>query len=110
MRFITAQDASDNWRAGVEYEGSPATSDDPRAARLEQCAEQAESIILNYLKVVDDSPQWEPEESDLPNVQAAVLLVGKALYDGDHEAQERVMSATGIVPLILARLRDPAIA
>lgn len=110
MPFVTPTEASQNWRAGIEYEASPETSDDTRAPRLEQCLSQAESIILNYLKVTDDSPAWEPEEKDLDNLKAAILLMGKALYDGDHEGQAHMMSQDGIIPLLLARLRNPAYA
>jgi hypothetical protein len=108
--FVTYPEASFNWRAGITYGDSPETSEDTRAPRLEQCVDQAESIILNYLKVTDDSPAWAPEEKDEGNLKAAILLIGKALYDGDHEAQAHMMSTEGIIPLLLARMRDPALA
>jgi hypothetical protein len=110
MPFVTPTQASQYWRAGIEYGDSPETSADPRAPRLEQCLSQAESIILNYLKVTDDSPAWAPADADLQNLEAAILLIGKALYDGDHEGQAQMMSKEGIIPLLLARMRDPAYA
>lgn len=111
MPFVTPEQANHNWRAGIAFGDSPDTSaDDPRFPRLEQCLVQAESVILNYLKVTEESPAWTPAEADLPNVQAAILIFGKTLYDENHEAQAHVMLPNGIVPLLLARMRDPAIA
>jgi hypothetical protein len=114
MPFVTPTEASHNWRAGIVYGDSPETSEDTRAPRLEQCLSQAESTILNYLKVTDDSPAWEPEDKDLDNLKAAILLIGKALYDGDHEGQALMMrdapGQEGIIPLLLRRMRNPAYA
>lgn len=124
--LVTIVQADGHLRLDLEHDnGSPLTYTDERLADLQLKIDQAEAIVINYLKLDDaefelalngdanTSPEtpatWS--QRDRSNVQAAVLLVLSALYD---DAPDRTvadyMRAGGTVSLLLARLRDPALA
>jgi hypothetical protein len=81
---------------------------DDRDADLDMKMQQAEEIVIDYLKRPDHG--WT--ELTVPKtVQAAILLVLTALFDdrdgsggGDH------LAPGGPVARLLSRYRDPAIA
>jgi hypothetical protein len=83
---------------------------------------QAEAIITDYLKVDEallagSPPAWTAgspllwSDRDLAVIQASVLLVLSALYDDEmNRTLGDYMATGGVIDLLLARLRDPALA
>lgn len=75
---------------------------------------QAESIILDYLKVPVTSPEYWNETTVPPLVQAAVLLQLGELYrfrGDDVEAPAHTIGdLSPVITNILRRYRDPALA
>jgi hypothetical protein len=116
MPLITIAEADAHLRLDLENAGgSPLIYTDDRLANVEMKIAQAEAIILNYLKRTafpdpDDSPQvWT--ESDVLVVKASIFLLLSALFDdANGRTVEDYMRAGGTIPLLLVRLRDPAIA
>lgn len=114
--LITMAEADAHLRLDLEHDGgSPITYTDARAPNVQMKIDQAEAIILNYLKRTefpdpDASPQiWTP--SDVIVAKAAIFLLLSALFDdAQGRTVEDYMRAGGTVPLLLMRLRDPAIA
>jgi hypothetical protein len=124
--LITVQQANAHLRLDIEgLDDSPISSTDDRLPDLELKMEQAEGIVINYLKLDDDaldiaingdsdaSPEvpatWSTR--DRYNVQAAVLLVLSALFDDEmNRTLGDYMKPDGVIPLLLMRLRDPAYA
>jgi hypothetical protein len=116
MPLITLAQADAHLRLDLENDGaSPPTYTDARVANVQMKMTQAEAIVLDYLKRdefpdPDASPQvWTT--SDIAVAQAAILLLLSALFD---DAQGRTvgdyMATDSTIPLLLRRLRDPAIA
>lgn len=114
--MITLEEANEHLRLDLQMsEESPPEFIDARVPNVQMKITLAEAIVLNYLKIhqphdPDASPQvWT--ESDYAVVKSCVLLVLSALFD---DAEGRTvgdyMAAGGTIPLLLARLRDPAIA
>lgn len=113
--LITVAQADRHLRLDLENDhGSPPAYTDERLQDLQLKMTQAEAIVLDYLKVKGDPldsspPLWS--ERDVSVVQAAVLLVLSAIYD---DAPDRTlgdyMASGGVISLLLARLRDPAVA
>ena len=68
--------------------------------------EQASDIIVNYLKL-EDPDLWDPDNTEgetlPPTVEAAVLLVVQALFDGGDPLSQTVRD-------LVHRYRDPALA
>jgi len=105
---------------------SPPYSSDARLPDVQLKIDQAEAIVVNYLKLDDEAfelavngdpnaspataPTWS--DRDRSNVQAAVLLILSALYDDEIERTvgDYLAMNTGTVALLLARLRDPTVA
>lgn len=116
MALITIEQADQHLRLDLENDGgSPLIYTDARTANVQMKITQAEAIILNYLKIDEphdpaDSPQiWT--EANVIVVQSAVLLLLSALFDdAQGRTVEDYMKPHGTVPLLLARLRDPALA
>ena len=124
--LITVAQANAHLRLDLAGENdSPPFSSDDRLPDLQLKMDQAEGIIINYLKLddaefelavngdPDASPVVVPTWSDRDrfNVQAAVLLVLSALYDDEiQRTLGDYMKADGVIPLLLMRLRDPALA
>ena len=124
--LVTIAQANAHLRLDLQSENdSPPFASDERTADVELKMAQAEGIVVNYLKLDDDgldlalngdpnaspvvAPTWNAR--DTFNVQAAVLLVLSALYDDEmNRTLGDYMKAGGVIPLLLARLRDPAIA
>jgi hypothetical protein len=81
---------------------------DDRDADLEMKMQQAEEIVVDYLKKPDHG--WT--ETTVPKtVQAAILLVLSALFDDrDGNGEGDYIAPGGPVARLLARRRDPAIA
>lgn len=105
MPIVTLSQAANHLRLDLDGDLQP---------NLELKIAQAEAIVLDYLKVDGDPlesspPLWDDHEVSV--VQAAVLLVLSALYD---DARDRTlgdyMAPGGVISLLLARLRDPAVA
>jgi hypothetical protein len=68
---------------------------------LQRMAEEASAIVLDYLKKPSDA--WT--EATVPSVvRSAILLVVRALYDGEDEPLSTTVKA------LVHRLRDPALA
>jgi hypothetical protein len=116
MTLITLDMANDHLRLDLETDGaSPPAFIDPRAANVLMKVSQADAIVLNYLKIDEphdpaDSPQiWT--DTDVLNVQAAMLMVLSALFDdAQGRTVEDYLKPSGPVALLLARLRDPTYA
>jgi hypothetical protein len=124
--LVTVAQADAHLRLDLANDGaSPLAYTDERLPDLQLKIDQAEAIVTNYLKLGDAAfelalngdPNTSPPTAatwsgrDRYNVQAAILCVLSALYD---DAPDRTladyMRAGGVVSLVLARLRDPAIA
>lgn len=110
MNIVTLQQASDHLRLDIDFSESPV--DDELIPELTDKLFQANAIIVNYLKVGGDSPEWEPDEVDEPAVRASVLLVLSAIWDNKtgENLGKLFHPQTGTVALILMRMRDPAFA
>lgn len=116
MPLISIAEADAHLRLDLENDdGSPITYTDARLPNVQMKIDQAEAIILNYLKLdefpdPDASPQvWK--EGDVSVVKAAILLLLSALFDdAQGRTVEDYMRAGGTIPLLLVRLRDPALA
>lgn len=107
-RFVTIEQAIGHLKLDFSADDSPP---DPELEVLESKLDAAEAVILDYLKVIDDSPEWEPSEAQLPIVQVAVKIVLSALWD-DREGtgDGDYLRPDGSVARLLVRMRDPAIA
>jgi hypothetical protein len=113
---------ADNRRPGRRTSPLDLGNPDPRLADLELKIDQAEAIVLDYLKVdagvLDGSPPAYATGSpplwtarNLKVISSAILLVLSALYDDEIERTlGDYMKRDGVIPLLLARLRDPALA
>lgn len=116
MALITMAQANDHLRLDLENDGgSPIVYTDARTPNVAMKIVQAESIVLNYLKIDEPhDPNASPQiwtEADLIVVQSAALLILSALFDdAQGRTVEDYMKAHGTVPLLLVRLRDPALA
>jgi hypothetical protein len=112
MLFVTLQQAKDHLRIDDD------DSDDDLTLKITQ----AEAIITDLLKVdpamLEGSPPLftssSPElwsDRDLSVIQSSVLLVLSALYDDEiNRTLADYMADGGVIALLLARLRDPALA
>ena len=121
--LITVAEADAHLRLDLQGSGdSPPYSSDEQYADLVLKMEQAEALIANYLKVdlelavngdAGASPVVAPlwGDRDRANVQAAALFALSALYDDEAgKGLADYMAPAGVITLLLARLRDPAIA
>jgi hypothetical protein len=112
MLFVTLEQAKDHLRI----------DDTDSDADVTLKITQAEAIVTDYMKVdptmLEGSPPlWTSTspllwtDRDLSVIQASVLLVLSALYDDEmNRTLSDYMAPGGVVALLLARLRDPAIA
>ena len=113
--LVTIAQADAHLRLDLENDGaSPPTYTDDRLPDLELKIDAAEAIVLDYLKAEDDVLDGSPPlwvDRDLKVIRSAILLILSALWD---DAPERTvadyMKQGGTVDLLLARLRDPAMA
>ena len=121
--LVTIAQADAHLRLDLENDGaSPPTYTDDRLPDLELKIDAAEAIVLDYLKVDADVLDGSPPnystgspplwvDRDLKVIRSAILLILSALWD---DAPERTvadyMKQGGTVDLLLARLRDPAMA
>lgn len=112
--LITVEQANDHLRLDLEVVAtSPLTFDDERIPALLVKIAAAEAIVRDYLKcgptVLGSPPSFTADAQEV--IRAAMLLVLSALWD---DAPERTvadyMAPTGTISLLLARLRDPALA
>lgn len=116
MTMITLEQANMHLRLEMENDGgSPIVFTDERAPNVQLKIDQAEAIVLNYLKIAEaPDPLASPTiwtERDYAVVQSCVLLILSALFDDeDGRTVGAYMAQGGTVPLLLARLRDPALA
>lgn len=74
--------------------------------RIEWCIDKGVAIVLDYLKVSEDSfLVGSPPALDVPfHIEAAIMLTIEAIYD---KAGDPITDA---VKSLLARSRDPAVA
>lgn len=78
-------------------------------ADLELKIDQAEEIVLDYLKRSEST--WEDPETVPKPIQAATLLVLSALWDDrDGTGDGDYIKPDGAVARLLVRFRDPALA
>jgi hypothetical protein len=120
MPLVTLEQANHHLRLTLTTSGSPPAFDDPRVPDVEMKIAQAEAIVLNYLKTAavygGSPPIWSGSpprfsDNDTLNIQAAILLALDALYDADKDRTlADYMAPTGVITLLLMRLRDPALA
>lgn len=125
MAIINVKQASDHLRLGIDF-GTDFVPEDfdiedyPTETNLPELIDkmaQAEAIILDYLKVGNLSPAWEPAtERDETVVRSAILLILGSLWN-EREDQSGIevrgadmLAPNGVVARLLARLRDPAMA
>jgi hypothetical protein len=120
--IVTLAQADAHLRLNLSTSGSPPEYDDDRVSDVELKIAQAEAIVTDYLKAPDDAldgspPNWSVSSPvlwsarDITVIQGAVLLVLSALYDDEMDRTlADYMRPNGAIPLMLARLRDPAIA
>lgn len=110
MSLITIDQAKAHLRIDTD---SLSPSDAADADLLLKMA-QAESIILDYLKVPVTSPEYWDSTTVPPLVQAAVLLMLGELYrfrGDDVEAPTHTIGdLSPVITNILRRYRDPALA
>jgi hypothetical protein len=117
MLFVTLTQAKQHLRVDVDEVDADADAD------LTLKVIQAEAIVTDYMKVdaalLEGSPpawtQASPQmwsSRDLSVIQASVLLVLSALYDDEMERTiaDYMKPSTGVIALLLARLRDPTLA
>lgn len=110
--LITEEEAIGHLRLDLVTDGnSPATIIDEDYPTLQMKMEQAEDIVLDYLKTSLESGGWD-EVTVPPRIKAAILLVLSALWD-DREGKGDngdYLRDDGPVAQLLRRSRDPAIA
>ncbi len=113
--LITVEQANDHLRLDLETDGSsPPAFDDIRLPDLQLKMDQATDIVLDYLKVGQDSPPLWDTETVPGRISAAILLVLQSLYD-DSAAGAMLSGLAGgdlknPVVCLLYRSRDPALA
>jgi hypothetical protein len=106
--LISTAEAVAHLRIDLDEDDSPAN---PYAADLAMKMDQAESIILDYLKVTGDSPAYNPTGDDLHCVKSAILIVLWNLFeDRGGTGKGDYLAENGPVARLLRRLRDPALA
>lgn len=117
MPLITLAQANRHLRLNLVGDGSPieyTEETDDRVPDLQLKIDNAEAIVLNYLKIDETDLDGSPpslSERDLKVIQQAAFVILSALYDDeDKRTVEDYMKPTGTVPLLLARLRDPTLA
>ena len=121
--LITVAQADAHLRTDLETDGnSPPTYTDERLPGLQLKMDQAEAVVLDYLKVADDVLEGSPPNyatsspslwsaRDLKVIQSAILLILSALWDDSPDRTVAdYMKQDGTIALLLARLRDPALA
>lgn len=112
MSLITLAQA----KAHLRIDTVSVSPTDPAEADLILKMIAAEHIVLDYLKVVSVSPPLWTDETDVPPlVSAAILLQLGELYRfrGDDDGKADRESAGSLSPMIegiLRRYRDPALA
>lgn len=104
MSLLTLQDAKDHLQ--VDHDSSDAD--------IQNKLDQAESIIIDFLKLTDLPAEWQEGTGDSPGgstvphvVRSSVLLVLGELYENREAAAADVLSPA--VKDLLRRLRDPAL-
>lgn len=115
VELVTLSQVNDALRLNLEGDLSEPSADDGDDSRFNDIQlkiRQATDIILDYLKISEDSyAGWTAETVPGP-VSAAVILAIKSLYDDPSEAKliADLDKGTGPIPSLLRRLRDPALA
>jgi hypothetical protein len=100
--LVTLQQAKDHLRVTT-------AALDPGDADIQAKLDQAEAIILNYLKAQAD-PLWVSPATAPANVTAAILILLTALREhrGDDQTLDELSWTT--IERLLVGLRDPALA
>lgn len=115
IELVTLEQVNNALRLNLEgdlSEPSADDGDDDRFNDIRLKIRQATDLIMDYLKLSEDSyAGWTPETVPGP-VSAAVILAIKSLYDDPSEAKliADLDKGTGPIPSLLRRLRDPAMA
>lgn len=81
---------------------------DPGDVDIQLKLDQAEAIILRYLKTTPD-PEWTAETAPA-NVTAAILLLLTSLYELRGDDQTLSELTWTAIERLLVSLRDPALA
>ncbi len=113
--LITLAQANDHLRLDLGLtDTSPPAFEDERIPHLLVLMVAAESVICDYLKIDGAALSASPpvfSDQDIEVIRAAALLALAALWD---DAPERTigdyLKRDGTIALMLARLRDPALA
>ena len=107
--LVTLEQANLALKLDLIQTGSPAEFTDDRTPDVQLKLDQAEGIILDYLKV--DADEWTAETAPV-QVTASILRAAKALYDGEDDVLAGLATNERTNPIVgmLARLRDPALA
>lgn len=108
--YITEEEAIGHLRLDLVTDGnSPATIIDEDYTTLLMKMEQAEDIIIDYIKQIDTG--WS-NTTIPPRIKAAMLLMLSALWDdreGEGDAGDYLRD-DGPIAQLLRRTRDPALA
>lgn len=100
--FLTLAEADDHLRLDLLESG------DEREDDLQAKIDQAEQIVLDYLKV--DGAEWSGDTLPRP-IRAAMLLTLSALWeDREGTGDGDYLRPDGAVTRLLHRFRDPAMA
>lgn len=107
--LVTLEQANLALKLDLVQSGSPLAFTDARTPDVELKLDQAEGIILDYLKVSAD--EWTDETVPV-QVTASILRAAKALFDGEDEILAGLANNERGNPIVgmLMRLRDPALA
>jgi len=102
-KLVTLQTAKDHLQIPTMAPG------DPDEADVQLKLDQAEAIILDYLKE-RASETWVSPETAPPPVVAAILKMLTALYEHRGDLEETDADLWDAIANLLRRFRDPALA
>lgn len=107
--LVTLAQANLALKLDLTQSGSPLEFTDARTPDIELKLDQAEGIILDYLKAAADG--WTSETAPV-QVTASILRATQALYESDDAILAGLYDNDRANPIVgmLQRLRDPALA
>ena len=86
-------------------------ADDPADADIQLKIDQADAIILNYLKGSNgDAVSWVDATTTPAPVIAAILLMLARLYEQRGDDEQNDVALWDAIDRLLKRYRDPALA
>lgn len=112
MALLTVEEADGHLKLDLVTSGSPPAITDERLPDLEMKIAQAEAAILDYIEMSEaDLSASGVNETWLPNVKAATLLMLSALFeDREGKGDGDYLAENGAIARLLRRIRYPAIA